>query len=615
MDRNLVALYARKKHIHCHDCDTVSSFSCHTKPTKQAITASQAVVHAIASAHANGRFDTRAKGLLVWHGTGSGKTCASTAVMDAFWDTDYDIFFVTSPANLNSNPPGNFHECAKMFPRFQNRSSADVGTMFRKRNVQFMSYAQIAHALALHRPRKNLIRSTRKVVIVDEAHVLVRPLQTQKQEAQALTAHLRHDSQCKLFLLTATPGENVDELIRMLNMTLPAHTPDLILPDNEESALNFMRRIMYSVSYYDPRNDMNIYPSVTHRNVMVPISLVQFSRYREAVNTTQSASKDYAALSDQHRLNVYYSSARRFANALFKMKDGMSWSDFSSKVMALIGRITQHGNQKHLVYSAFHENRGINSQGLFLVAQLLELLGFERVDVESMSKLDRSILQHPHSFLLKKKRYIVITTGTLGKNPARRPDRLTGLLELFNSFENRHGAYVQALLVSQNYYESLDLKSVRHVHIFDPLLTAYAFNQLVGRAARRCSHSQLSRKDNEWNVTVHRYSIAPPLLNTLKERMNELQTEINELHDARDDTVMSHLQTLRQQLKKIAEAVSEHDAEVLLIEEFIQAVVNSSNLELQAVTKLVMMAALDCSAFRELHGTPMCLWCKKHVAN
>lgn len=616
MNRDFIKKYVNKHGLRCHDCHLGQAYDCvKDKGDKNALTISQTVVHALARAHSRGRLDAYVQGLLVWHGTGSGKTCASTAIMDAFWDTDYDIYFVTSPANINSNPPHNFHLCAKMFPRFAQTSIENIAIFFKKRRVAFMTYAQLAHALAVHRPRKNTINSEQLLVIIDEAHVLVKPLQTQKHEADALVSYFRggHSNpisrKLKLFMLTATPGETVDDVLHMLELTLPPGHKNLMFPTDADSAMHFMQRIKYSVTFYDPRNDYDIYPSVMFNDVMVPVSLVQFSRYQEALKATDPAAKNYTKLKDENRLNVYYASGRRFANALFKKKENMSWSDFSAKVMALLGKIIQFEKQKHLIYSAFYENRAEQSQGLFLIAHMLEIIGFERIDT---STLNDSLLSHPNTFMMKKRRYCVITAGAIGKNPAQRPARLNALLTIFNSHANRNGEYVQAMLISQNYFESLDLKAVRHVHVFDPMLTDHASNQLVGRAARRCSHAQLSPQKQDWNVTVHRYSIAPPSMGSLKRMFHEIQDELAELDivGTRDSALAAHVRGLQQQLKDVTDAISTYRADTLLIEEFIRTVVNESDLKMQAMIRLIKMASLDCEIFKDLHKSN-CLWMTK----
>jgi hypothetical protein len=55
--------------------------------------------------------------------------------------------------------------------------------------------------------------------------------------------------------------------------------------------------------------------------------------------------------------------------------------------------------------------------------------------------------------------------------------------------------------------EGIDLKSVKHVHVFDPLMS-YTADIRSGRAIRMCSHGRLDF-EKDWNVTIHRYFSKP----------------------------------------------------------------------------------------------------------
>lgn len=59
-------------------------------------------------------------------------------------------------------------------------------------------------------------------------------------------------------------------------------------------------------------------------------------------------------------------------------------------------------------------------------------------------------------------------------------------------------------------YEGIDLKAVRHIHVFEPLVTMASDLQTIGRARRYCSHSDLERDSDEWIVHVHRYFAEVP---------------------------------------------------------------------------------------------------------
>jgi hypothetical protein len=69
--------------------------------------------------------------MLIWHSTGSGKTCTATSIMDGFWGTSKKIIYCSSVEAISSNPPINFYKCASdLFPRFAGKSLKDVEKMY-----------------------------------------------------------------------------------------------------------------------------------------------------------------------------------------------------------------------------------------------------------------------------------------------------------------------------------------------------------------------------------------------------------------------------------------------------------------------------------------------------
>jgi hypothetical protein len=61
------------------------------------------------------------------------------------------------------------------------------------------------------------------------------------------------------------------------------------------------------------------------------------------------------------------------------------------------------------------------------------------------------------------------------------------------------------MLASQTYNTALDLKAVRHIHLFEPLVSFADDKQTLGRAARYCSHADLNKNAGEWIIHIHRY--------------------------------------------------------------------------------------------------------------
>jgi hypothetical protein len=110
--------------------------------------------------------------------------------------------------------------------------------------------------------------------------------------------------------------------------------------------------------------------------------------------------------------------------------------------------------------------------------------------------------------------------------------------ELVTMFNTRNNNF-NILVASQGHNEGLDLRGVRHIHIFEPLLTYNAEKQTIGRAVRNCSHSDLPYE--QWTVKIHRYFTDLPVdlqqynvtpkrekLQQLKRNVEELETVINE---------------------------------------------------------------------------------------
>ena len=115
------------------------------------------------------------------------------------------------------------------------------------------------------------------------------------------------------------------------------------------------------------------------------------------------------------------------------------------------------------------------------------------------------------------------------------------MVKLYNAPFNKNGEYVHLILASQSFNEGLDLRGVRHIHIFEPLITWASDKQTIGRAARNCSHSDLRLK--EWTVNIHRYiSNFPEEIAQDEGKLQELKNLVKYKKD--------YLETLSENLKE-----------------------------------------------------------------
>jgi hypothetical protein len=501
----------------------------------------QSVVHTVMSGIAHTQ-NTPNRGLLVWHSVGSGKTLTATSVMDSFWDTDKNIVFATSVEASNSNPPSNFHKLASKFlTRFKGMSTGDIEKAFQKRNVKFFTFATLAHYLLIANPlktvkteedierHKNFLKNA--VIIIDEVHNIFKPLPNQKLENDAVRQFLTdynnpHTENLKIVILTATPGDTPLDVVNLLNMVRNKTEPPISVPNinNAYELETFSKTIRGLISYFDMSKDYSRFPKVYNTNVIKsPMTIKQFLRYSEIYNQEKPELKDMNTLMKNNMTGNYYKHARRYSNMLYDFDNDMMLNEFSTKLPLLLERIMTTPREKHYVYSSFYENRGYGGHGILAIAKVLEKeFGYEKLTQSMASKL----ISDPKS-VEKKPRYLLAVSSDLGDDR----ENLKKLVNAFNTSQNAYGEYVHLFLASQGYNEGLDLKAVRHIHIFEPLLTYAADKQTIGRAARFCSHSDLNMEKGEWTVRVHRYMSDLPTMDMSQFNLNYIRDRLSYLEE------------------------------------------------------------------------------------
>lgn len=600
--------------------------------------------------------DSTNRGLLAWHSTGSGKTCTATGVMDSFWNSNKKIVFASSIDAIASNPPFKFHECSRLFFK---RTEED----FEKRGIVFKTFAQLANCVSkvekfkgafkilsggnpvsmpvdkrkskmtllvenvcsmyklsdsekvraqLEKQRiqevADFIDLDETVLIIDEVHNLFRPLPNQKEKHRFLEKHLVDPTlhpKLKVVILTATPGDNITDTLKLLNIVRDPINHVIIPPNLEKSEdLNkFKEDIRGLVSFFDMSSDKSKFPIVEDTDpVKFPMSKLQFEKYIEAY---KKGTEKYEKLASTNQLQKYWQNARKYSNMLYNFEKKMTLTEFSSKLPGLLENIAKYQNEKQYVYSAFYTKQG-SGQGIREIARQLELQGYKRLTLKDAKSTN----------LTKEKRYILalkeeLGTGTnIGKN-------LHQLMKVYNSKENLNGELCQVFLASQGFNEGLDLKAVRHIHIFEPLVTAASDYQTIGRARRYCSHSDLDH--SQWNVKIHRYISDFPRdvdLNTCQKIRNEveaieekikLQEEMmvdvsKEVKKTLKEEISQNKKALRE-LKKEMKAAEKSDINnVKNIDQVIYDEAKEHMRKLLTIHHCIKEAAVDCRLLHKFHG-------------
>lgn len=470
------------------------------------------------------------------------------------------------------------------------------------------------------------------ILIIDEVHNLFRPLATQRQQHEYLEKQLvdpRKHPNLKVVILTATPGDNVPDVMKLLNIIRDVKkNPEPIQPpnpnDNNDIA-RFRNDIRGMVSFFDMSSDNTKFPVVHDTEpVKYPMSMKQFSKYLEAYkeDSKKVTATNYEQLAKLNQLNKFWKSSRKYSNMLYNFEKDMMIHEFSSKLPALLERIKAAPSEKHYVYSAFFENRnnGYGSHGILAIAKFLETeLGYKKLTVAEAKRLN-ALGKMPES---GQKRYILAVQKEIGEEGSSSAGKnLHEMIKIFNSTPNKKGDYVNVFLASQGFNEGIDLKAVRHIHIFEPLVTMASDKQTLGRAARYCSHADLDRDAGEWTVTIHRYmsdlpiDLTRPNIPVMQHNIGALEQELSGLEQhlanmSKDDKeaikriksdITSRKTALKQAEKSIKQAVKQDMKNIQNIDAFIYNESRERMLSLFTVYHAMKESAVDCRLLAAFHG-------------
>ena len=523
------------------------------------------------------------RGLIIWHSTGSGKTCIASGIMTQYWDTPRQILYVSSIPALASNPPEAFATCAtKFWPNFQNNLQ-----FLSANRVQFITYTTLINAL--HRKpsdtktKKLVVDFNNSVLIFDEVQNLFMPISNQAGKHDRLFKELIDPQKwpkLKIYILTATPGSNANELISILNFVRDPNSRPIKEP-NESNEEEFRQQIKNLVSFFDMSNDKSAFPVLIDNHIIrSPMSPAQFQQYLLKTSEVNEANKNFEKLAKENKSNNYWKIARKYSNMMLNLAPRQPLAEFSSKLPALLDNIQKYPNEKHFVYSSFWENYGYGGQGILAIADQLKKLGYSQmISVNKQSK---------RQFIL-----------------ALQPDKknFSNLVSLFNSPENSHGQIIHIFLASKTFNEGLDLKDVRHIHVFEPLVTWAGDRQLIGRAVRYCSHANLN-KDSEWTVHVHRYLAEKPegapisFVSNQNQKMN-----VGELKMALSQRGISFPPKTKKMQLEFLLAQAPHDiGDIEMIDAKIFRESKDRAKKLLRLYQLIKESAVDCQQFSQYHN-------------
>lgn len=600
------------------------------------------------------------RGLMAWFSTGAGKTICATGVMDAFWNTEKQIIFVSSLDALASNPESTFYEAALIFPRFQDpifisntkeKTLEKIGNEFKRRKIRFLSFAKLSNRVKKTIEYKNTISKKmgggiggmgggkidksmtisddnyidldNSVLIIDEVHNLFRPEFNQAKEHKYLENQLldpKLHPKLKMAILTATPGDNVEDIIKLLNMIRNNNKP-IDIPDvnKDESITKFKKDIKGLISYFNMNGDRSKFPIVTETaHNYAEMTDKQYEAYKEVLlKKTDNGLKDFKALEKKNATGKYYNPARKYANMLYNFEKGVQLNEFSAKMPLLISKFRIYTNDKHYVYSSFYERRGYGGHGVVGIGKELEKMGYTKFTVDDAVKFNSTSSVPPPG-----KRYILAISTEIeeAKGKMSVGEKLKELLKIYNHPENKDGKLIHIMLASNKFNEGIDLKAVKHIHFFEPLVTMASDKQTIGRAARNCSHAHLDQ--SEWTVKIHRYLTNLPIENefnqvnveNIKRELESMEQKLVQLEDQKKNAekgskkeLTTQISNVKKEIKEKTKEVNTHtkenNAKIINVEKKIFAESRERMKGIETIYHAMREAAVDCRVMEKFHET------------
>jgi len=238
--------------------------------------------------------------------------------------------------------------------------------------------------------------------------------------------------------------------------------------------------------------------SLGYNDLMKPIQNLLITYPNEGRYYTGDEGLQYVM---QYRETLYPPSRNDFVYQDTPLKDMFRYDQigkYSSKIKALMDHIIQSKGIV-LVYSQY-----ING-GLVPIALALEELGFKRFGDKSKTlfrdkKDDANVynLKNASNYQgpFKQAKYAIISGEKMIS-----PDNNEEIYAL--THDNEEGQQVKVVLISQAGTEGIDLKYVRQVHVMEPWYNLNRIEQIIGRARRNCSHSELPLSERNFMLFLY----------------------------------------------------------------------------------------------------------------
>ncbi|MCK4968191.1 MAG: DEAD/DEAH box helicase family protein [Candidatus Aenigmarchaeota archaeon] len=482
-----------------------------------------------------------ARGFLIYHQMGVGKTITALATALSFKDDRKAIILVAKSLQENfrsqiakfldlSKYEGDVNEVIERHFTFITSNSAKMAAQFASKintaddNIED-KFSTVAH-----------INLSNHLLIVDEAHNLFRMISNGSKNAMELYDAIKRAKNLKILFLTGTPIANDPfELALCFNMLdyndgVPLFPEDyqdfekfFVGKDGIKNLAKFQNRIVGLVSYAEIDDELLcLFPKKEEvKIVRVKMSSDQYLRYALAREKEIDEGKRFfgkeakmiAGVKPKSLASSTYRVRTRQLSNYSPPENITSIADLraanininSPKFDAIAKLLKNDGLA--LVYSQFVELGGLESFAIYLNQH-----GFH--EYSSKSHLSNSQEDDAQGAPKAQGTAYTFITGkveftTRAKN-----------IEVLNSKENIDGKLIKLILVSSTGAEGLDLKNIRNIFIMEPYWNYGRIEQIQARGVRLNSHEALTEDKRNVNTYIF-LSIQPDEATKTEETTDE----------------------------------------------------------------------------------------------
>lgn len=494
------------------------------------------------------------RGLLVFHGTGTGKTMLSVAIADALKEMRQVV--ILSPKSLQHNFKKEVKKYSKLKGIDSGESmykyiSSNAGNMLTQLKQISKSQEEIEFEKTIEVFNEK-IDLEGKLIIVDEAQNLFNSIVNGSRNGMGFYRSVMNATDIRLVFLSATPIINDPfEIVPMFNMLhgynlFPESYDDFYTYYvNEENMRvknkeKFKNRIFGLLSYMGDwwksggistnsvikrDNFPDQMPTTVER---IPMSIEQFSAYSSArvlesqvkgkkITIRESMRKPKAEPSSTYRV-----ASRQISNFLLpdtlkvKKVDQYGYVKhinkltnkhltnldvYSPKMKKILENINKHPGLC-VVYSSF-----VSGEGLNIFSKVLQANGWREY--------------RKNNNKTQSERVFAFITGNVS------PDDRADILSTFNNKQNMYGASIDLILLSGAGAEGLDLKNVMSIHIMEPYWNYGRITQIIARAVRYKSHDDYDTQEKRVVYPYIYLSDYPTTYVPNKSKKTELTTDVH----------------------------------------------------------------------------------------